>query len=194
MRKTRLGFVLGCFLIALAGGAQTNMVTPATAQRSASAGFHPAEYRGIKMGKSKRRDVIARFGKPQWEGLSEGGAYCLSYRDVGVVKGVVNIYLHGKVGVVSSLEIGPMDTNLEQVFNIFGKGAIETRWSEAACLALGDGIGGPSYLDPKGEESVIEYRHLGVYIKARGRLVEGITYADRPFGLDRNPCDKARKK
>jgi len=171
--------------------AQSKPVTQATAQRWAAAGFRPAEYHGIVMGKSKKRDVVARFGKPEWEGRGEAGTLCLSYRDIGGWKGIANFDLNPRTLVVVGLDIAPKDLTMQQAKQVLGEGAVETHWSPAACFELGGGIGGPLYLDPEGSTSFIEYRHMGVSIEG-GNRVHGISYSSKPIGLDRDPCGKTK--
>ncbi len=167
--------------------AQPKYVSQKLAQRWAAAGFRPAVFEGLVMGKAKRGDVIARLGAPVWEGLGEAGALCLSYRDIGGFKGIANFWLNPKTLVVNSLDIATRDFTMEQAVAKFGKGAVLTRWSGARCYELGGGIGGPFYLDPYGEFIKTEYRHLGILIDGATR-VRSIEYHSRPLGLDRDPC------
>ncbi|MBA3975841.1 MAG: hypothetical protein C0504_16675 [Candidatus Solibacter sp.] len=174
--------------------AEQKYVSEAVAQKWAAAGFRPAVFEGLLMGKAKRGDVIARFGKPVWEGRGEGGGLCLSYRDIGGFKGIANFWLNSKTLVVNSLDIAPQDFTKEQAVAKFGKGAVLTRWSMATCFDLGWGLMGPSYLDPHGELFTTEYRHLGIMIEGATR-VRSIDYMSRPLGLDRDPCkDKDGRK
>lgn len=183
--------VLLAVLCAAAGSstlvAEQEYVSEAVAQKWAAAGFRPAVFEGLVMGKAKRGDVIARFGEPETEGRGEAGALCLSYRDIGGFKGIANFWLNSKTLVVNSLDIAPRDFTKEQAVAKFGKGAVLTRWSGTRCYELGGGIGGPFYLDPHGEMFTTEYRHLGILIEG-ATMVQSIDYMSRPLGLDRDPC------
>lgn len=174
--------------------AEQEYVSEAVAQKWAAAGFRPAVFEGLVMGKAKRGDVVARFGEPESEGPGEAGALCLTYRDIGGFKGIANFWLNPKTLVVNSLDIAPLDLTKEQAVAKFGKGAVLTRWAGARCYELGGGIGGPFYLDPHGELFTTEYRHLGIMIEG-ATMVRSIEYQSRPLGLDRDPCkDKDGRK
>lgn len=164
-------------------------------QRSASYGFKPAEYRGLRMGVSRKEDVLRVFGKPVAEGKGEDGFLYLQYKDIGVVKGRVDVVVDPKSGIVHGIDVHPENTTLEAILQELGPGAVETRWSWATCDEH-EFLGfGPAYIDPAGEHVGIEYRHRGIYIRPfeNGR-VQYLSYSSGPAGLDSDPCPKAKPR
>ena len=155
-------------------------------QKSALYGFRPGVYAGIRMGKTKKAEVIARFGKPKWEGLGEDGSLYMLYEDIGPIKGRAQFVVATKTGRVVMLELIPPDWTLAKVKELFGTGVAVTRWSWASCMENSEGA--PVYLDPNGSLEKLEYRGLGMEVQVNGEAVIGIYFNERPLGFDRNPC------
>lgn len=162
-------------------------------QRSASYGFKPAEYRGLRMGVSRKEDVLRVFGRPVAEGKGEDGFHYLTYRDIGIVKGPVDVVVEPKSDIVHFIAVYPENTTVQAIIQELGPGAVETRWSWATCeedMFVGFG---PAYLDTAGDHVGTEYRHLGIYIvPLEDGKVRSIRYSSSPAGLDADPCPKAR--
>lgn len=162
-------------------------------QHSASYAFKPAEYRGIRMGASRREDVLRVFGEPKTEALGEEQSLYMSYKDIGIVKGRVDVIVDPKSKVVLGLQIYPEKSTLEEVLQLLGPGGVETRWSWATCDEKGLEEFIPVFIDPSGELIGIEYRHLGIYIRPlENGKVDYISYSSSPAGLDADPCPKAK--
>lgn len=164
-------------------------------QRSASYGFKPAEYRGLRMGVSRKEDVLRVFGKPVAEGRGEDGFLYLQYKGIGVVKGRVDVVVDPKTEIVHDIDLYPENTAVKEVLQLLGPGAVETRWSWATCEEH-EFLGfGPVYIDPAGDLIGIEYRHLGIYIRSlEDGKVDYISYSSGPAGLDSDPCPNAKPR
>lgn len=165
----------------------TSQAQKTDAQHSASFGFRPAVFQGIRMGVSRKAEVLARFGKPRSETLGEDGSLYLEYRDIGIVPGMAQFTVNPRTSIVTGLDIGPTTATLKEVIGILGPGSVVTRWSEAPCTEL-------VYIDPDGTMPETEYRHLGIAIRVRGRFVDDISYLSKPLGLDANPCQGPKKR
>lgn len=164
-------------------------------QRSASYGFKPAEYKGLWMGVSSKEDVLRVFGRPVAEGKGEDGFLYLTYRDIGIVKGPVDVVVEPRSDIVHFIVVHPDNTTVEAIMQKLGPGAVETKWSWATCEE-DEFVGfGPAYIDPAGEHIGIEYRHLGIYIvPLEDGKVHSIRYSSSPAGLDADPCPKAEPR
>jgi len=187
------GLLLGGWLAAVPGMASaTSQGQKTDARHSASLGFRPAVYQGIRMGTSRKEEVLARFGKPQGEGPGEDGSLYLIYRDIGIVRGRAQFVVNPRTNVVIGLDVGPTTATLPELERILGTNHVPTRWSWAMCTEKAGMT--QVYIDPQGPLSEIEYRHLGISIQMRGDLVDSIYYSSKPIGLDANPCTKPAKR
>lgn len=162
--------------------------------QSASAGFRPAVVSGIKLGKSKRRDVLKRFGNPEWQGIGEDGSRWMKYTDIGIVKGMAQFVVDPKTDIVGLFVLSPTDTLIEDLLKILGPKYIKTRWTLTTCGEPTEM--GFAYRDPQGEAELIEYRELGISIRVSvdGKRVDEIDYSDQPAGLDQNPCPASSRR
>jgi hypothetical protein len=117
----------------------------------------------------------------------------LSYKDIGIVQGRVDVIVDPKSEVVLGLQIYPEKSTLKEVLQVIGPGSVETRWSWAVCDDEGLEEFIPVFIDPGGELIGIEYRHLGIYIRPLDNgKVDYISYSSSPAGLDADPCPKTK--
>lgn len=162
--------------------------------QSASAGFRPAVVSGIKLGQSKRREVLRRFGNPEWQGIGEDGSLWMKYTDIGIVKGMAQFVVDPKTDIVGLFVLSPTGTFIEDLLKILGPKYIKTRWTLTTCGKPTEM--GVAYLDPQGEGELIEYRELGISIRVSvsGNKVDEVDYSHQPAGLDKNPCPTSPKR
>lgn len=161
-------------------------------QRSASYGFRPAVYEGIRMGVSKRAEVVARFGKPEDEGLGEDGALYLSYQNIGVYKGRSQFILDPRSKVVWALDVTPIETSFEELEKRYGKNWVRTRWSMPWCSSYEKPQ--PSFISPDRGTEKIEFRQLGISVDRVGDRADEVRYESRPLGVDTDPCPARREE
>jgi|WetSurMetagenome_2_1015567.scaffolds.fasta_scaffold22833_2 hypothetical protein len=181
-------FGLNCLLWPL----EKPRLSQADAQRSASAGFKPASFRGIQIGKAHKADVLRAFGKPDHEGMGEDDSLYLTYFRLGEPEGKVEFTLNPKTGLVTGAGISPKHMWMPDLHRMLGEDYVITRWSSAPCMDLGGFA--PIFLDPQGDVELLEYRHLGISVQLQADRVQSIEYNMKPNGFDKNPCVKKQKE
>lgn len=155
-------------------------------QCSASYGFRPAVFEGIRMGVSRRAEVVARFGNPEWEGGGSDGLLWLSYQNIAGYIGRSQFILNPRSKVVLALDVTPSHTAFAEVEKKHGKNWVRTRWSMVSC---GGYVGAaPIYIDPEHGSEVIEFRQLGIRVERVGDEAREVSYNSRPLGMDADPC------
>jgi hypothetical protein len=180
--------LLGLGLAAHLSAQGAPKVTQEAAQRSASAGFKPASFRGIQIGKAHKADVLRAFGKPSKEWNETPDSLYLVYKDLGPFPGNVTFNTDSKSGVVLSVMVAPKDMTIRDLEEVLGKDYVVTHWSSVPCVDGGGYV--LKYLDPNGGSQFIEYRRLGVTVVFDGDVVSFIDYSGIPLGYDKDPCKK----
>jgi hypothetical protein len=179
-------------MAALLGIASARM---AGAQVTSGKAWTPATYRGLVMGKSTRADVYQTLGKPQWSGLEEDtGVPIIGYDAVDPMPGSLIVYIHG--GVLRSMTLYPKkDMVKDDIIRLFGTGYRIVHYSTDDCLE--EGGAAPSYEDPNGLLTNMEYRDRGlaaVFRYANEDQVEAIIFLSNPHIPTRSVCATKGKK
>ena len=157
--------------------------------------WHPATFRGMTVGKSKRADMVRVLGKPKWaqttagEGdeADKGGVTWNNYERVGEFPGVTNVAYDIRTGVITRIEFFPDKLAKEEAIAYFGRDYIVTRYAFDPCV--GDEDSEPLYESPDGPLLSVEYRARGIAISVGYKdLVTKISYVDGPIGTTKARC------
>ncbi|MCL4842577.1 MAG: hypothetical protein KJZ79_12090 [Bryobacteraceae bacterium] len=160
------------------------------------ADFRPASFKVIQFGVSKEVDVIAAFGKPLVVAYGTDGWRYLSYRNIWIAPGAVQFSVNPKSEVVDGMNVSPVDAHVRSVIALLGTDYRRSRWRFAACGDQGND-GGPVYLHPDGQLETMDYYPRGIFVVLMGsnpNRVQSVQYSSLPFGHDRDPCLKEKKK
>src|SRR5437879_3358023 len=91
----------------------TLLFAQAPAAKTPSRQWHAANFRGLIVGKSKRADMLRRFGQPKWSQTKPGDkdqdreserVTWNNYEGIGELRGVTNIATSTRTGVISRID------------------------------------------------------------------------------------------
>jgi hypothetical protein len=173
---------------------------PALQQRSpkcrrAKAGWCPATYRDLTMGRSTRADMLRVFGKPKWsEMFEENGSnaevwYHYEGKDI---PGEIVVNVDKISQVILRLLLHPKDLSKEEAIKYFGDEFMITRYE--FCAGFEEAESAPLYETPRGQFSYLEYRERGIAINFDNHgIVDNITYVSEPIGAPSSKCKRTDK-
>lgn len=185
---------------------------PASANTSSKWGA--GNLRGLIVGKSKRAQMLRRFGKPKWSQTKpededeeeervkdrdrdrdrDGGRDKKSHRltwnhyeGIGEFPGVTNIATDTRTGVITRIDFFPEKLTKDQAIEHFGPGYIVTRYEIDECLS--DEEHQSFYESPNGPFVMVEYRRRGIAIAIEDNgFVNKIRYVNGPIGSTKSKC------
>lgn len=152
--------------------------------------FRAAEFRGIRMGSSKARDVENLFGPPVKSGIGQEGQYYMGYRGIGPIPGYVEFTIDPKTKIVEFMTLQADNWRLSDAIKIFGKRYARLRFSVRACHP--DDESAYLYFDPEGDVEIAILPELGIVLNIKpleGDQLSGATYDSAWIEPEKNPCD-----
>jgi hypothetical protein len=170
------------------------LLSQAPAVRLPQRVWHPATYRGLTIGKSRRADMLRVFGKPKWTRSPKRGdedesdqEVWSSFERVGEFPGQTNV-LSDKRGVIERIDFYPAKLTKDQAIGHFGSDYIITRYAFDSCL--GDEDSDHIYESQNGPLVSVEYRDRGIAISIGYKdLVTKISYVGGPIGSTKSECN-----
>ena len=156
--------------------------------------WHSATYRGLRVGKSRRADMLRVLGKPKWSRTSPGESDAEEHRELwnnydhaGEFLGITNVVVDSRRGIITKIEFYPTRLSKEEAILHFGRSYIITRYDFDRCG--GDEESEPIYESPNGPLVSVEYRSRGIAISVGYQdLVTKISYVNGPIGSVSPKC------
>jgi hypothetical protein len=157
-------------------------------QKRLSRVWREASYRGLKVNRSTRYDLLRILGKAKWSGRPAGQTkhdpnpeVWYEYENVGEFPGKFTVAVDQRTGRILVMHLSPKKLSREQAVRVFGDDYIVTRYDFCENF---EGDGAPVYESPQGSRIVIEYRSRGVALGVdEMNGVTQITYVGGPIGL-----------
>jgi hypothetical protein len=164
------------------------------------ADWRPGAYRGLKMGKSSRADVLRVLGEPKrvdtpadqppndlhsevWYVYDGGGEF----------PGELTVVIDKRTDVLLGIDLSPDNLAKEDAVKHFGPDYILTRYDFDECL--GNEESAPLYESPNGSLLEVEYRQRGIAISLDDDgKVNTISYVSKPIGSQQSRCHPNRHK
>jgi hypothetical protein len=167
---------------------------PATSNRQVNREWRAASYRGLRMGKSTRAEMLRVFGKPKtsevFDEKESKSEVWYHYIGTWEFPGRLTIITEKRTGVISAIDLHPTALSREEVIKHFGNDYIVTRYDFDLCL--GDEESAPLYESPNGSVIYIEYRERGIAVAVdEAGKVNEITYISEPIGAPSSKCKKS---
>ncbi len=162
------------------------------AVRQSDRRWHPATFRGMTVGKSKRVDMLRLLGEPKWSRTTPGegeehGITRNNYDRVGEFPGPTNVASDSRTGIITRIDFYPAKLSKEQAIAHFGRGYIVTRYAFDPCLQEEESE--PIYESPNGPLVSVEYRARGIAISVGYKdMVTRISYVGGPIGSAESKC------
>ena len=154
--------------------------------------WRPAIYRGLRIGKSKRAEMLKVFGQPKWSRAAETGSHeevWNNYERAGEFPGVTVIVLERARNVISRIDFYPTKLTKQQAIAHFGPHYIVTRYNFEPCHE--DEESEPIYESPDGLLQSVEYRARGIAISlGNEEMVTKISYVSGPIGAPKSRCQQ----
>ncbi len=154
----------------------------------------PGNYEEIEIGKSTRKDVIEKFGKPVWEGeeqieaeeedvqkeiKSHGGKrLMLEHRDIEIFDGGITVLYGERDKIVRAISLNPKEPlSKEVIIKKYGNSFIELGSNDNACSAI-DSTREKDSAKKNEMPSKLVYPQLGMFISLSGnsQKVDRIDY------------------
>ena len=177
----------------------TVLFAQAPAAKTSSRQWHAANFRGLIVGKSKRADMLRRFGQPKWSQTKPGDkdedresprVTWNNYEGIGELRGVTNIATSTRTGVITRIDFFPEQLTKGQAIAHFGAGYIITRYAFDECEHDEDVEA--IYESPNGPLTSLEYRARGIAISIdNDDLVTKIRYVNGPIGSRKSKCKQS---
>jgi hypothetical protein len=182
------------------------LVSQGLATGNAGRKWGAGNLRGLIVGKSKRADMLRRFGKPKWTQTKPEDEDEREERDkdrdrhkesrrvtwnnydgIGEFPGATNIATDTRSSVVTRIDFFPEKLTKDQAIAHFGVGYIITRYDIDECLS--DEEHQSFYESPKGSFLSLEYRARGIAIAIDDHdFVNKIRYVNGPIGSTKSKC------
>lgn len=154
--------------------------------------WHPATFRGLSVGKSKRADMLRVLGQPKWSRTTPGdaeehGTTWNNYERVGDFSGPTNVASDSVTGIIKRIDFYPQKLSKEEAIKHFGRNYVLTRYAFDPCPAGEDEES--IYESPNGPLVSVEYRARGIAISVGYKdMVTKISYVSGPIGSAKARC------
>ena len=154
--------------------------------------WHPANFRGIAVGKSKRADMLRVLGRPKWSRTTPGegdehGTTWNNYERIGEFPGPTNVATDSVTGIITRIDFYPEKLSKDQAIQHFGRGYVITRYAFDPCPTHEDEES--IYESPNGPLLSVEYRARGIAISVGYQdMVTKISYVGGPIGTAKPKC------
>ena len=154
-----------------------------------------AVFRGLTVGKSTEGDLLRVLGTNTIKSPPSTlyGITWYLYNTDTPFKGRLHIEVNAGTKKIEHISFSPMvDLSVDEVIKHYGENYVITKYAPDLCLE-DDMEGIPSYESPEGNDSVIEYRSLGISISS-GLSIDGqekvtsINYQEGPSGTEKSRC------
>jgi hypothetical protein len=165
-----------------------------------------ANYRGLIIGKSRRSDMLRRFGNPKWsqtkpERRDEEGKEDRerepqrltwnNYEAIGEFPGITNIATSTRTGVITRIDFFPEGLTKSEAIAHFGPNYVVTRYDFDTCDHDEDRES--LYESPYGSLLAVEYRAQGIVLVVQANeIISKIRYVKGPIGSLTSKCPKNR--
>ena len=179
------------------------LFSQAPATKSASRQWHAANFQGLIVGRSKRAEMLRRFGQPKWsqtkpddkdEDKNKGKEKepprltWNHYEKISDLPGMTNIAVDSRTGIVTRIDFFPDRLTRAQAIAHFGTDYIVIRYAFDECERDEDVEA--IYESPNGPLISVEYRGRGIAITVGANdMVTRIRYVSRPIGSTRSRCN-----
>lgn len=169
------------------------ILSQAPAVRQSDRRWHPATFRGMTVGKSKRADMLRLLGEPKWSRTTPGegdehGTTWNNYDRVGEFPGPTNLASDARTGVITRIDFYPQKLSKAEAIKHFGPKYVMTRYAFDPCP--GDEDEESIYESPNGPLVSIEYRVRGIAISVGYKdMVTKISYVSEPIGSAKSKCN-----
>lgn len=191
------------------------LLSQGPASGNASRKWGAGNLRGLIVGKSKRAQMLRRFGKPNWtqtapEDRDEEEERVKDrdrdrdrdrgrnkkpqrltwnhYERIGEFPGVTNIATDTRTGVITRIDFFPEKLTKDQAIAHFGPRYIITRYEIDECLS--DEEHQSFYESSNGTFVMVEYRRRGIAIAIEDNgFVNKIRYVNGPIGSTKSKCE-----
>lgn len=170
------------------------LFTQSPSAKSPGPQWHPAVYRALVIGRSRRADMLRAFGKPKWSRQVPGdeesevpGVTWDNYERIGEFPGITNVASDSRTGVITRIDFYPAKLGKTEALAHFGRGYVVTRYAFDTCG--GDEDSELIYESPNGPLVYAEYRQRGIAISIGVKdLVTKISYVSGPIGSPSPRC------
>ena len=168
------------------------VLSQSPSERQAGSNWHPATFRGITIGKSKRADMVRLLGKPKWSRTTPGegdehGTTWNNYERAGEFPGPTNVATDSVTGLVTRVDFYPQKLSKNEAIKHFGRGFVVTRYAFDPCPADEDEES--IYESANGPLVSVEYRARGIAISVGYQeMVTKISYVGGPIGSAKPKC------
>lgn len=180
-----------------AGSSQTQSPPPRGPERpgGAGGGWQAAVFRGLKVGESKRADMLRLLGNPRETVPAEADSDSDAanpeawyyYENADSLGGDFIVGVNKSDEVVKRVILRPASLARDAATKHFGPDYVVTTYAADECLSAGDAV--PLYESPTGTIKYIEYRDRGIAISTNHRgMVEEILYLGEPVGAKESKC------
>jgi hypothetical protein len=160
--------------------------------RQARNNWHPATFRGITIGKSKRADMVRLLGQPKWSRTTPGegdehGTTWNNYERAGEFPGPTNVATDSVTGIVIRIDFYPQRLSKAEAIKHFGPRYVITRYAFDPCPGAEDEES--IYESPNGPLVSLEYRGRGIAVSVGYKdMVTKISYVSEPIGSVKSKC------
>lgn len=157
--------------------------------------WKPAVYKGLTIGKSKRKDLVKVLGQPKEISFADGNnkkssesivIYYYTVNDNFV--GNLEVEIKNKSEIIESIIIYPENLNKSKIIELFGKEFKETSYGFDECL--NEGGEAPLFETSNGQIHYIEYRNKGIaaMVDTNEKVIQ-IEYIHIPIGKTASNCN-----
>jgi hypothetical protein len=167
------------------------ILSQAPTLRQSNHNWHPATYRGLNVGNSRRAEMLRVFGQPKWSRAAkteDRQEVWNNYEGAGEFPGITIVAIDNRRGIIKRIDFYPEKLSKQQAVAHFGRGYIITKYDFEACRS--DEESEPIYESPSGLLTVVEYRARGIAIFiGHEDLVTKISYVSGPIGRVKSRCE-----
>lgn len=165
--------------------------SPTAGRIDVSRVWHPATYRGLKIGRSKVAEMRRVLGRPTlsevFDENKSNPEVWYHYEGIAEFPGRVTVVVDKNTGTIQAVDIHPKTLRKEDAIKHFGPDYVITRYDFDSCL--GDEESAPLFESPAGAVISIEYRKRGIAVAVdEGGRVNTISYVSEPIGAASSKC------
>lgn len=158
-----------------------------------------AEFKGLHLGSSSKKDVLKVLGTPDWEGLPEGSSegsdfpeWWMEYDSVPELnsKGKLTVILDERREIVLGVIFYPLGLTKSEIVESFGEKFVITRYSFEPCDEEQGGVA-RLYESNQGQVMFLEYRSRGIAVSfdsLDAKSVRAVEYVSKPVGSVKSRC------